>query len=217
MRKVIALVFVMALILGVIPTAGAQSAAGPDASTWKQTDIMGPWVVLAMKDNCVNESWIQSHLTFFRGGILDIVPDDPFGNAGEFTALEDGATTHTGDIWWIATGRTRLEPMNPTQPCNPDSGFPVHGSFHGKGAMRITESDGPGPSRVGVTCSLSFQTHLRGTTGPPPDYGWTGKTVAHCDDGSLIHMNLVGPTGPGLGDPNAGGFSEEGTGVIHDK
>jgi hypothetical protein len=216
MRKVIALAFVMALILGVIPTAGAQSAAGPDASTWVQTDSMGPWVLLAMKDRCVNESWIQSHLSFFRGGTASDMPDDPFENAGSFTAIEDGETIHTGDIWWIATGRTRLEPMNPAEPCNPESGIPVHGSFHGKGAMQITNSTGPGPSREDVACSLSFQTHLRETT-VPPFFGWTGKTVAHCDDGSLIHMSLIGPTGPGLGEPGAGGFDEIGTGVIHDK
>lgn len=216
MRKVIALAFVMALILGVIPTAGAQSAAGPDASTWVQTDSMGPWVLLGQpKDKCIDESWIQSHLSFFRGGTGVVIPEDPFDNAGDFSALENGVTTHTGDIWWIATGRTRLEPGNPSDPCNPESAFPVHGSFHGKGALRITAST-DGPSRVGVTCSLSFQTHLRETT-VPPFFGWTGKTVAHCDDGSLIHMNLVGPTGPGLGEPGAGGFDEVGTGVIHDK
>ncbi|NNC40221.1 MAG: hypothetical protein HKN95_05980 [Acidimicrobiia bacterium] len=216
MRKVIALAFVMALILGVIPTAGAQSAAGPDASTWVQTDSMGAWVLLGPpKDKCIDESWIQTHLTFFRGGVGDDLPEDRFANAGELTAVENGTTTHTGDIWWIATGRTRLEPMNPAEPCNPDYGFPVHGSFHGKGALRITESDGPGPDRAGVTCSLSFQTHLRGTTGPPPVYGWIGKSVAHCDDGSLIHMEIVGPTDDDPVEP--GGFVEIATGVIHDK
>ena len=216
MRKVIALAFVMALILGVIPTAGAQSAAGPDSSTWVQTDSMGAWVLLGQpKDKCIKESWIQSHLTFFRGGTGIDLPDDPFANAGEFTAVENGTTTHTGKIWWIASGRTRLEPMDPGNPCNPASGFPVHGSFHGKGALRIATSTEPGPSRVGVTCSLNFTTHLRGTTEPSPVYGWIGNSVAHCDDGSLIHMEIVGPTN--LGDEVPGGFSETATGVIHDK
>ena len=214
MRRALALAFVMVLILGVAPTVGAQSDAGPDASTWVQTESMGAWVILKAKDKCVDETWIQSHLTFFRGGTGDEVPEDPFDNAGVFTAVEDGTTTHSGDIWWIPTGRTRLEPMNPLDPCNPASGFPVQGEFHGKGAMRITASDGPGPSRVGVSCTLSFTTHLRGTTGPPPEYGWTGKSLIHCDDGSQIHMDIVGPTGPGL---EPGGFDEVGTGVIHDK
>lgn len=36
----------MVLILGVAPTVGAQSDAGPDASTWVQTESMGAWVIL---------------------------------------------------------------------------------------------------------------------------------------------------------------------------
>ena len=215
MRRTIALAFVMALILGVVPMAGAQSAAGPNATTWVETDTMGAWVILAPpRDNCVNDSWIQSHMTFFRGGTGDTMPADPFDNAGEFTAVEDGTVTHTGDIWWVVSGRTELQPMNPDEPCNPEFGFPVKGAFHGKGAMRINESTGEGPSRVGVTCTFNVVTHLTGTTGPPPVLQWAGNMVAHCDDGAKLHLNLLGPTGGYL---EPGGIEQDGFGVIHDK
>lgn len=215
MRRIAAILFVMGLILGVAPAAGGHSTAGTDASTWLESDSMGAWVLLAPpKDVCVRESWIQSHITFFRGGTDDVMPEDPFENAGEFTAVEDDTTTHTGDIWWIASGRARLEALNPADPCNPDSGFPVEGSFHGKGALRITESTGIGPSREGVMCLLTFTTHLTGTTAPSPALEWTGNFVAHCDDGAKIHLDIFGPTGPGL---EEFGIDQIATGVIHDK
>ena len=66
MRRAMAVLFVMALILGVVPAAGAVSSAGPKAVTWEETDRMGAWVILRAKDVCINETWIQSHLTFFR-------------------------------------------------------------------------------------------------------------------------------------------------------
>ncbi len=218
MKRVAALAFVMALVLGVAPWAGALSTAGPDASTWVETDSMGAWVFLAPpRDRCINDSWIQSHLTFFRGGTGDTMPEDPFDNAGVFTAVEDDATFHSGDIWWIASGRTRLEPTNPDDPCNPEFGVPVQGSFQGKGALRITESTGDGPSRAGVMCSLTFATHLTAVAAEPPapPFQWTGNLVAHCDDGAMIHLDVFGPTGPGLEQPF--GFDQIATGVIHDK
>lgn len=214
MRRGMAVLFVMALVLGLVPAAGAHSTAGPDAFTWAEEDTMGAWVLLAPpRDVCVNDTWIQSHLTFFRGGQGDTMPEDRFDNAGRFLAVEDGTTTHAGDIWWIATGRTRLEPLDPSDPCNPATGFPVEGSFHGKGALRITESTGD-RSREGTMCSLTFVSHLTGEAVLPPTLEWTGNFVAHCDDGATIHLDLFGPTGPGL-EPE--GITQIATGVVHDK
>jgi hypothetical protein len=95
-------------------------------------------------------------------------------------------------------------------PCDPEFGFPVQGEFQGKGAMQITDSDGP-VDREGAICRLSFTTHL---TGAFPELNWTGNFVAHCDDGAKIHGTVAGPTGEGL---EPGGISQVMTGVIHDK
>lgn len=215
MRRAMAALSALALIVGVVPAAGAISDAGPDTVSWVETHEMGAWVILEARDKCIEGSWIQSHMTFFRGGTGDEVLEDPFENAGTFEAVEDGSATHTGDIWWVVSGRTRLEPMNPSEPCNPEYGFPVQGEFHGKGMLRITESEGS-VDREDTTCRFTMAIHLTGdpTTLPFPTLEWTGNSVGHCDDGAKIHGTITGPIGDGL---ETGGITQVMTGVIHDK
>lgn len=214
MRRAMAALFAMALIVGVVPAAGAISDAGPDTVSWVETHEMGAWVILEARDECIKGSWIQSHMTFFRGGTGGTMPDDPFDNAGTFIAVEDESATHTGKVWWVVSGRTRLEPMNPFDPCNPEYGFPVQGEFHGKGMLRITNENS---DRYGTTCRFTMAIHLTGDTGggiQPPTLEWTGNSVGHCDDGAKIHGTINGPTGGGLGGV---GITQVMTGVIHDK
>lgn len=216
MRRALLAVFAMCVLFGLVPAAAAVSDSPPDATSWEQTDTMGAWVQLDARDTCINESWIQSHITFFRGGVGDEVPADRFDNAGEFVAVENGSTTHSGQIWWIASGRTKLVSLNPLEPCNLEYEFPVQGEFHGKGAMRITGSDGP-ISRVGTTCSLSWAIQLTGdpTFVSVPPVTWGGNFVAHCDDGAKIHLHIDGPTsGTGL---EPGGIQQSSHGIVLDK
>lgn len=216
MRRSLLVLFAMVLLFGLVPTAAAVSDSPPHASSWEQTDTMGAWVELGARSRCVDESWIQSHNTFFRGGTGDEVPADRFENAGVFEAVENGSTTHSGQIWWIASGRTKEVSLNPLEPCNLEYAFPVKGEFHGKGAMRITESDGP-TSRVGTTCSLRWAIHLTGdpTFVSMPPVTWGGNFVAQCDDGATIHLHIDGPT-PGSG-LEPGGIEQSSHGIVLDQ
>lgn len=230
MKRAFAALLTLALVLFLVPAAGAISDSAPHASTWEQTDIMGAFVPLIEPDDqratCVQDSWLLSHDKFFRGGVGDEVPDDPFDNAGQFTAIEtekDGTeTTHSGEIWWIASGMAKLVGLLPDASCE-TAEVPVDGEFRGVGAMRIDTSTG-GVDRVdreGTTCSLKFTSHLTGDPGdvtadPPvlPEVTWTGNFVAHCDDGAKIHLDILGSVPGGL---EFMGIAQESVGVILDK
>ncbi len=216
MRRAVIALFALAMVFWLVPAASAVSDNAPHAVSWEQTDTMGAWVVIDGWDKCINETWMQSQLTFFRGGVGDEIPDDRFSNAGEFHAVENGSTHHSGDIWWIASGRAELISMNPFDPCDISAEFPVKGEFHGQGMMRITESVGD-ISRDGTTCSLHFTTHLTGdpTFATLPPVTWAGNFVAHCDDGATIHLGVLGPT-PGSG-LEPGGIQQFSSGIILDK
>lgn len=212
MKRASAALLTLALVLFLVPAAGAISDSASHSSTWEQTDTMGAFVPLAApRGHCVEDSWLLSHDMFFRGGIGDEMPEDPFDNAGEFTAIEGGTTTHSGKIWWIAAGMAKLVGLGPGGPCAPDF-FPVDGEFRGEGAMMIVESDGD-VDREGTVCSLKFQSHLTGdlTFTSVPPVTWTGNFVAHCDDGAKIHLEIEGAV---PGQLEIGGIAQYSEGVI---
>lgn len=91
----------------------------------------------------------------------------------------------------------------------------MFGTFRGKGTYEFDDASEPvGGPMASTTCRLTFQSKLVQATRPPPDppFMFYGNQVAHCDNGSMIHGRIFGPTGPGSA-PR--GFDQTVTGTLN--
>ncbi len=173
MRRTFALIVVVAVGLMAAPAAGAN----PNAVEWVETDVMGPPTGVVER---FAGDWIH----------------EQFSRSGTFTA-EAGDFSYSGTVEWAAAGKVKLDFSGPEP-------RPVFGTFRGKGTY-VFDDEGDGPM-AGTTCRLTFQSKLEEDfTRPPPDppFVFYGNQVAHCDDGSMIHGRIFGPTGVGTGAPRA--------------
>ena len=109
---------------------------------------------------------------------------EQFSRSGTFTATADGFI-YTGTVGWDAAGKVKLDE---------DGVFPVFGTFRGKGMYEFDDGEGP---MAGTTCRLTLQSKLVEDSSVFPPFVFYGNQVAHCDNGSMIHGRIFGPTGPG--------------------
>ena len=123
---------------------------------------------------------------------------EQFSRSGTFTAWADGFT-YTGTVEWAAAGKVKL-----------DGPLPVFGTFRGKGTYEFDDGEGP---MAGTTCRLTFQSKLVEDATHVPPFVFYGNQVAHCDNGSMIHGRIFGPTGPGSADM---GFDQTVTGTLQE-
>lgn len=146
--------------------------------------------------------WVETDVMGAPTGTVTRLAGDwiheQFSRSGTFTA-EAGSFTYTGTVGWEAAGKVKLDE---------DGAFPVFGTFRGKGTYEFDDGEGP---MAGTTCRLTLQSKLVEATGFPP-FVFYGNQVAHCDNGSMIHGRIFGPTGPGTGE--TGAFTQEVTGTL---
>ena len=102
---------------------------------------------------------------------------------GTFTACAGDDCSHAGVVGWTAAGKMKFDEAGV---------FPVFGTFRAKGYYEFTA----GP-KLGLTCDLTLQSKLVADSTNFPPFVFYGNQVAHCDDGSMIHGRIFGPTGPG--------------------
>ena len=124
---------------------------------------------------------------------------EQFSRSGTFTAEADGFT-YTGTVGWEAAGKVKLDE---------DGDFPVFGTFRGKGTYEFDDGEGP---MAGTTCRLTLQSKLVEDSTRFPPFVFYGNQVAHCDNGSMIHGRIFGPTGPGSAPPTS--FDQTVTGTL---
>jgi len=125
---------------------------------------------------------------------------EQFSREGTFSATA-GGFAYTGTVGWEAAGKVKLDE---------DGAFPVFGTFRGKGTYEFDDGEGP---MAGTTCRLTLQSKLVEDSTAFPPFVFYGNQVAHCDNGSMIHGRILGPTGP----PPAGepmGFEQTVTGTL---
>ena len=184
MRRTFALIVAVAVGLMAAPAIGAN----PNAVQWEETDVMNSPIPLAPPRFAGD--WIH----------------EQFSRSGTFTA-EAGGFIYTGTVGWEAAGKVKLDFSDPANP------RPVFGTFRGKGTYEFDEGAGP---MAGTTCRLTLQSKLVEDFTrpfPAPPFVFYGNQVAHCDNGSMIHGRIAGPTGP----PPVGqdmGFEQMVTGTL---
>lgn len=177
--------FALIVVVAVGLMAAPAAGANPNAVEWVETDVMGPPTGVVER---FAGDWIH----------------EQFSRSGTFEATADGVV-YSGTVEWDAAGKVKLDFSDPENP------RPVFGTFRGKGTYVFESGDG----MVGTECRLTFQSKLVEDftrPAPNPPFVFYGNQVAHCDNGSMIHGQILGPTGPGTGEPRA--FSQEVTGTL---